>query len=519
MKRLFFFNGNHLIAYEWEKNQFKNKQKFAHTEDDREKFHLYLRKHPNIPARILVDVIEEEFGKESLPYVTGSDRQALFKRTKEKRFRAQKYRYIELQGRQETGRKDLNVILSALLNPETLEWFLDIIEENQIPVEGIYSLPIVGELLLPTILANKGSTLLVSNQGSSTLRQSYYINGRLAQSRLSSMDDERDMEFITLLENEIDSTLRFLVSTRIFKRDEGINIFIIVPDYSESLVRDKLTHVDNAQYSILATSKVFNKIGIKGKPISEYSDILYAHLLLEKRYYKNQYAPIKQRSRYYHLLIEKALYIISAVILIISLLFLIIEAVDWSDKEEKITQIDSSKTIVQRQLNLKQKEIVTYSYSATTTKEVVELYEKIKAKVHNQPKQLFSILSAALTKNPNIVLLDLIWQYTNNPNSVITNRVDGVLAEPINFTKKDFIVVKVSGKVISFEDNYRRAIQYHKQFIKDLEQVQSIETIEEIESPFNLNSSASVEGDSGTSAQVKRKAKASFSLKIKIKVE
>ncbi len=519
MKRLFFFDGLSLLAYEWDKNQFKNKQEFTQSDEDRDRFHLYLKKHANIPARILVDVIEEEFSQEQLPYATGLDRLALFKRTKTKKFRTQKFSYIELQGRQETGRKDLNVMVSALLNSEILEYFLDLIEESRIPIEGIYSLPIVGELLLPSLLANKGNTLVVSNQGSLTLRQSFYKDGRLLQSRLSSMDDERDMAFVELLKKEINSTIRFLASARSFKRDGGINIFIIVSDQSESLVRENLEHIDNAQYSILAVSKVFSKIGTKGKVISEYSDILYSQLLLEKRYYKNQYAPIKQRSRYYHLLIEKALNVMSVVLLVSTLLFIAINALDWYEKEDLIKDINNDNAIVKKQLQRKQKEIVTYSYSATTTKEVVDLYEKIQTKMQPSPKQLFFILSNSLRKNPNIITSELLWQYTNNPNTPIAKRKDGVRAEVMEFTKKDILLVKIKGRIVSFNDNYRQAIQIHKKFIQDLRQTKNVVKVEEIESPFNLNSSATIQGDSGTSAQVKRKASATFSLKVQISLE
>ena len=522
MKRLFFFSGHGLTAYEWDKNQYLSRYEFLATEVDKDRFKLFLRQQPTVPSQILVDVIEEEFSRDHIPYVTGADRRALLTRTKTKKFRSNKYSYIELQGRQKEGRKDLNVLVSALLNPKNLEYWLEQIQESQIPIEGIYSLPIVGGLLTPIIgelsspkhNANKGKVLIISQQGSATLRQSYYIDGQLVQSRLSAVNDEEGMDYVYLLENEISKTIRFLESARVYKRQDEIAVFVIVPSLLEGMVREHIHQQKTLTYSIVSTEKILSKVGMKGDPVSSYADILYGQLLLGKTFYKNQYAPIKQCSGYYHLLIGKGLNVASVVVFIGLILFCAVSLLDWFEKTALIDTSNNDIVQYQRRLNNKQKELTTYTYSATTTKNVVELFDNVKKKTYTEPKQLFAILSTALRENTNILTTTLTWEVTTKINKNVTEKIESVFGEPLAFQKKDYLVLNLVGKVVAFDDDYRLAIQYHQKFLSDLRALPKVIEVSDVLSPFNLNSASTIVGDSGTSAQVTRKSNATFKLKL-----
>ena len=519
MKRLFFFSGYKLIAYHWHKGEFIDREEFEPKDEDKDRLLLYLQKEPDVPARFLIDIIEEEFRLEALPYATGSDRKSLFERTKSKLFRNSKYVYLEMQGRQKEGRRDMEVLVSGLLSPEGLEYWLKVIQSAQVPLEGIYSLPIVGELITEKLLVDKVNTLVVSQQGPANLRQSYYVNGKLKQSRLSAISDERDMDFVYLVESEINKTLRFLETTRVRKRQDQLNISIIVSNQSEGLLEEHLRRKENTEYSILSHKKAVARVGIKGKILSPYSDILYAQLLLEKLIYKNQYAPVAQRSHYYHLLINRFLRYSSFTVAAVILIMLISGGLTWLEKQDQLKNQQNDIVSYKRKLSEQLKKIVKYTYRATTTKEIVELYDKLRVKTVQEPRLLFMTLSQAFKQNTHVVPVEIAWIVTQKKDKNLPARFDDIMTAPLSFSKKVYLIAEVKGKVIAFDDNYRRAIHYHQGFLDSLAKIKAIVKLENKKAPFNLNSSSEIIGDSGTNAQKKRKQDASFITRITLEVK
>jgi len=65
-------------------------------------------------------------------------------------------------GREKQGRKDDTVLLGAMTNPQLMQPWLNIIDECEIALSGIWTLPLISRQLLKTIKATEGVVLLVS---------------------------------------------------------------------------------------------------------------------------------------------------------------------------------------------------------------------------------------------------------------------------------------------------------------------------------------------------------------------
>ena len=80
---------------------------FQFDADDTGRFHFarYLQETPVLPTYLLVDVVEEEFKKDTIPHVTGSDRINVIERKLSRNFRNSPYTYHIMQGRQKDGAK------------------------------------------------------------------------------------------------------------------------------------------------------------------------------------------------------------------------------------------------------------------------------------------------------------------------------------------------------------------------------------------------------------------------------
>ena len=69
------------------------------------------------------------------------------------------------------GRRDDRVLLSAVVRPERLEPWLDVLQALAAPVAGVHSLPLVSARLLPHLDTGAGTALLVTQSGEQGLRQ------------------------------------------------------------------------------------------------------------------------------------------------------------------------------------------------------------------------------------------------------------------------------------------------------------------------------------------------------------
>src|SRR5690606_239287 len=97
-RRALFLSAHKAAVYHWQKGDLGSSYLFDANQDGREYFERYLRETPNVPMYILVDVFEEEFRRDTIPHVFGSDRQAIIDRKCARLFRETPYSHYEMLG-------------------------------------------------------------------------------------------------------------------------------------------------------------------------------------------------------------------------------------------------------------------------------------------------------------------------------------------------------------------------------------------------------------------------------------
>ena len=137
------------------------------------------------PIHVLVDLVEEDFRRETAPHVHGPARRSVLKTRSTRLFPGTPYVSARREGRMPEGRRDDRVLFSAIVRPERVEPWLDAL--RGLEVAGVHSLPIVSAGLLPLLGAGTGRVLLVTESGDRELRQTYFEDGRLTLSRLATL--------------------------------------------------------------------------------------------------------------------------------------------------------------------------------------------------------------------------------------------------------------------------------------------------------------------------------------------
>ena len=160
---------------------------FAADESGYAELGRYLEHTAAPPIHLLVDVIEEDFRRETVPHVFGRTRQGVLATRRARLFHGTPYVSTRREGRAPEGRRDDRILFSAIVRPERIEPWLDVLREHEAPVAGIHSLPITSARLLPLLGANAGQVLLVTESGERDLRQTFFEDGRLALSRLAPL--------------------------------------------------------------------------------------------------------------------------------------------------------------------------------------------------------------------------------------------------------------------------------------------------------------------------------------------
>jgi len=206
---------------------------FEPTDSGLEKFRNYLSQTENIAGKFLVDVIEEDFRNEKIPHVGSRDRNAVIQRLIDRFYRSSKdYCYSEVIGREKSGRKDDIVLLGAMTNPRLIQPWIAILDECEVPLSGIWSLPLISKGLLKTIKASTGIVLLVSQQVNSNVRQTLFRDGKLISSRQSIINqDINDISGIgELAAPEVKRTIQFLRAQGLIGENEIIQLHILGSD-------------------------------------------------------------------------------------------------------------------------------------------------------------------------------------------------------------------------------------------------------------------------------------------------
>ncbi len=235
LRRVFYFSGYRMKVFEWQGVRLLGSAEFEPDEEGICEFDEYLSQATRVPSQLLVDLVEEDFRREVIPHVNANDRKAIISRLLDRHYRGEVYVHVQPQGRSKDGRKDDNLLLSALINKDVLEPWLGLIQKHKIPLAGIWSLPLLSTKLLAAITLNEKNVIakntelknttsksdspktdapkkeanktaprketsknvmpknvmIVSQQTSTAQRESYFIDGNLMLSRQEKLDRDR----------------------------------------------------------------------------------------------------------------------------------------------------------------------------------------------------------------------------------------------------------------------------------------------------------------------------------------
>jgi len=200
---------------------------FADNDTGLREFDAYLAESSDRTSFIVIDVIEEEFAPDTIPKLGIRDRGALMRRRMQRKFPRTAYRLPLYQGPRKKGTDEAVVVHSAITNHELLDPWLQMILGHEIPLTGIYSVPLMAPQLLNHLHKAAGPVMLLTQHQELKLRQVFMQDGHVMSARLSQSPAISDDQYPQFVLTEIGRSRRYLERTRLLNSMQQLDVYIV----------------------------------------------------------------------------------------------------------------------------------------------------------------------------------------------------------------------------------------------------------------------------------------------------
>lgn len=276
--RLLYLNTHRLSAYAWRHGRLLPEGEFGNGEEGLAQFRDYLREHRNSQFSLLANVAEEGHTLETIPFLKGSDRQALITRKIGQHFLGTPLATAFSLGYEKSRRKNEKILLSALTNPAHFEPWLQRINETEAPLAGLYSVAQLGGQLLKKLGHADPRCLLLTLQDHS-IRESYLVEGRTLFSRMAPITDSSIAGIASSFAAEAGKLHQYLIGQRLISRDENLPVYIVASPQAIPAIKKSCPDRGHLSFSLIDSHTAAVKIGLHTPPSDSRSDLLFLHLL------------------------------------------------------------------------------------------------------------------------------------------------------------------------------------------------------------------------------------------------
>ena len=486
---MLYVTGGQLTAYEWRGGQLAEAFLFRLDQEGLADFDSYLREASWVPAYLLVDVVEEEYRRDTVPHVFGRDRRALVRHRAARLFRDISFWMAQSQGRETEGRRDDRILFLALTNPEVLSSWLARIHDNKVPLAGIYSLPLVSEALVPVIAPDQQQVLLMNLQSDGNLRQSFFFDGRLKLSRLAHMPGLDPQELGEAILDEAEKFRRYLNSLRLLVREDPLHAHMLVSGRLLETLSHAQCNAPGMQCQADDLADVAARVGMNPAFLSPYADPLFAHLLVRERP-RNHYARDAD-TRYSTLYrARNGMLAASVAIALVGVAWAGLQVVDGLIYKQRGVASSQQADYYEARYDQARQQLPDLPAEPHELRQAVEAVRGLLAQ-RVQPMAALQRLSAGLEAFPRVQVESVRWALGTGEAPPASPY--GIPLRGQEDTDAQHLVVEA--RVEPFDGDYRAVLVLLESFAERLRQVPGVSRVKLTSVPLNISSTAPLQGD------------------------
>jgi len=522
---------DNLLAGIWYAGKLQGCQKFINHEDGHAAFAGFLQQHQSTPVYLIVDAVEEDYRLESLPHTSGAAKRELITRKLNQFYRGLYYRTAHFVSRDKDKRKDDHYLFVALNNDEFIEDWINVIQRVDAQLVGIYLLPMLSKLLIKQFKLT-ASDILLCEQLSSGLRQTYFYNGRLSMSRLvpNVPDEASKLAYFYLAETE--KTRLYLMSKRFISLETRMSLVLVSADGATKQISQAISQEQGLDCLDINTLEMAKGLGLPLDMLQDMPELLHMQLLANGNLVDNL-APEKLTKGFRFRQLKQAIRIGTVAAGILGVVASAWVFVQGLSNQTAYNQAVQDTVVQEHRYNDVAKSYPVTTISANDLQIAVELDKRIAA-YPKSPRRMMQVLSAALEPSSqdalnNVQLDRLRWMLSGDGNVKDDDKSMPVTASPATNNAQVnagvplpadaaalYEVGFVTAEITGFSGDYRAALNTVNSYAANIKTDARVAAVEILQEPVNVSSFADLQG-STADEQSAQKPPAYFKLKVILK--
>lgn len=492
-KLLICVSADQTTAAIWQGRRLGSIRQFENTEEGWVSFAQYLRTSARgLPARIMVDSIDEDYRFETMPHVSGRDRGEMVNRKLRQLYRSTPYCAWTLEERGTGKRGDDRYLFTALTNPELLAPLSRVLDSQRVPVSGIHTVPLVTLSLIERLKLSQSNLLIVTRNGAG-LRQTFCKHLKYRISRLTPPVSANDAAMAFYAE-EINSTRMYLDALTVTHVDDAVTVLVLDHDGSLAELGDAISRGRPNMHCVrLSPADIVSRLGIAAEDLSASPDALHLHLLGTTSPRINL-APPTVGTRFNIYRARQLVYASSGVVALAALMWAAYGVFQFSRTDDLVAEQIREANQFQRMYSDVTAHFPATPVSADELRQSVEIAERIRTNLRT-PRTMLSIVSRALDDSPEIALQRIDWRYgvadTILPRS---SEAQPATATPSTTAAAAVEIGIISAEVKNHEGDQRGVLARIREFTARLAASGQVAEVRVLRLPVDLNPETGLSG-------------------------
>ncbi len=414
-KRLLYLTAKRLTAYSRSRDSLAVDATFERNDVGLAAFSAYLAGSHHL-YYLMVDVVEEDYHQDTIPYLGRRDRQKVLARKLAQRYRDTSLTLSMSLGYEKAERRNEKVLYASFSNTQQFQPWLTALEQRECRLAGVYSTA----LLAPAVIKGAGlklpRCLLVSAQQTG-LRQSYVEDGKIRFSRVGRLNLEDVQSVAATCASESARLQQYLVTMRLLPTaTTRIDVMVLAAGRYHAALAETCRSSDVLRFHLINADDQCRATGLKHFPQNAPCEALFLNAL-NAAAPAVQFAQEPQRHHYRVWQISRGVVAGGAAVLAGALLFAGVQLFEAFMLRERV-QSDQA----QFQTLSAEYARVTTTFPKTPTstenlKATIKQYRLLQSETAT-PAKLYVDISKALAGFPQVEIEHIVWSVGKPPADI-----------------------------------------------------------------------------------------------------
>ncbi len=305
-KRLLYLTANRLTAHSLSHGRLVVDAVFERNDQGLAAFSTYLAGSRSL-YYLVVDVVEEDYHQDTIPYLGRKDRRLVLARKLAQRYRDTSLTLSMSLGYDQGERRNEKVLYASFSNTQQFQPWLNALEQKECRLAGVYSTA----LLAPALIKGAGLKLprcLLVSVAQTGLRQSYVEDGKIRFSRVGRLNLEDVAGVAATCASESSRLQQYLVTMRLLPTPATpIDVMVLAAGRYHAALAEACRNSEVLRFHLINADSQCSSAGLKSYPPDAPCDALFLQTVAAAAP-AEQFAQDQHRHHYHLWQLSRGLY-------------------------------------------------------------------------------------------------------------------------------------------------------------------------------------------------------------------